>query len=153
MKSIAKIICCGVALAWMCSATARGEAADTTSDTDGDVTETTSATETGSALPTGGSSSVLTQVAGGAAPAPAGATGPTSIAATGGAAPAPAPAEDAKVVPTPPAPRVVVKPYRDKVDRTKVEKRITDNAARTQKRSADAEKDAAERAAKAQQGQ
>ena len=154
MKSIAKIICCGVALAWMCSATAREDAVDTTSDTDGDVTEATSATETGSALPTGGSSSVLTQVAaGGAAPAPTGATGSTSTAAAGGGAPAPAAVEDAPAVPTPPAPRVVVKPYHDKVDRTKVEKRIETNAAQTKKRSADAEKDAAERAAKAQQGQ
>ncbi len=43
MKSIAKIICCGVALAWMCSATAGEDAADTTSDAEGEVTETTSA--------------------------------------------------------------------------------------------------------------
>lgn len=56
-------------------------------------------------------------------------------------------------VPTPPATRVVVKPYHDKVDRAKVEKRIQDNADRTKKRSAEAKKDVTERAAKKQQGQ
>ncbi len=48
-------------------------------------------------------------------------------------------------VPTPPAPRIAVKPYHDKVSRTKVEKRIEDKAVRTRKRVAEAEKDAAER--------
>ena len=123
MKSIAKIICCGVALAWMYSATAREEAADTTSDAEGQVTETTSAAGAGSALPVGG-----------------------------GAAPTAAAADDV-VVPTPPAPRIAVKPYHDKVNRANVEKRIEDTAVRTRKRSADAEKDVAERAAKKQQGQ
>ncbi len=119
MKSIAKIICCGVALAWMYSATAEEEAADTTSAAEGQVTETTSAAAgAGSALPVGG-----------------------------GAAPAAAAADDV-VVPTPPAPRIAVKPYHDKVNRANVEKRIEDNAVRTRKRSAEAEKDVAERAAK-----
>lgn len=85
MKSIAKIICCGVALAWMVSATAAQEAA--------------------------------------------GATAPDDV-----------------VVPTPPAPRIAVTPYHDKVDRAKVEKRLDDKSARTRKRAAEAEKDAAERA-------
>jgi hypothetical protein len=89
MKSIAKIICCGVALAWMVSATAAEEAA-------------------------------------------------------GAAAP------DDVVVPTPPAPRIAVKPYHDKVDRAKVERRLDDKSARTRKRAAEAEKDAAERAARQQ---
>ncbi len=95
MKSIAKIICCGVALAWMHGATAKEDAA-----------------------------------------AP-GTAGTISSAA--------APADD-RVVPTPPAPRIAVKPYHDKVDRAKVEKRIEDNAKLTRKRSTDSEKDAAERA-------
>lgn len=104
MKSIAKIICCGLALAWMVSATAAEEAAD--------------------------------QVAG------------TSAATNGGAV-----APDDVVVPTPPAPRVAVKPYHDKVDRAHVEKRLDDKSARTKKRVAEAEKDAAERAARAQPAQ
>jgi hypothetical protein len=90
MKSIAKIICCGVALAWMVSAAAAEEAA-------------------GAAVP------------------------------------------DDVVVPTPPAPRITVKPYHDKVDRAKVERRLDDKSARTRKRAAAAEKDAAERAARQQQ--
>ncbi len=118
MKSIAKIICCGVALAWMCSATAEEETAGQATTADGQVTDAT--------------------LAGAAA-------------AGGGAAPVAAPADDV-VVPTPPAPRIAVKPYHDKVDRAKVEKRLEDHATRTRKRSAEAEKDAAERAAR-QQGQ
>ncbi len=108
MKSIPKIICCGVALAWICSATAEEETA-------GQATDTT-------------------------------------LAAAGGAAPAAA-APDDVVVPTPPAPRIAVKPYHDKVDRAKVEKRLTDKSDRTKKRAAEAEKDAAERAATGQAGQ
>ncbi len=61
-------------------------------------------------------------------------------------------APDDTVVPTPPAPRIAVKPYHDRVDRAKVVKRIEDNAKLTRKRSADSEKDAAERA-KVRQGQ
>ncbi len=108
MKSIAKIICCGVALAWICSATAEEETAGQAAD--------------------------------------------TALAAAGGAAPAATPPDDV-VVPTPPAPRIAVKPYHDKVDRAKVEKRLEDHATRTRKRSAEAEKDAAERAARAQPAQ
>ncbi len=87
-----------------------------------------------------------TQVAG----ATSGAAG-TTAAAGGDAAPAAAP--DDVVVPTPPAPRIAVTPYRDKVDRAKVEKRLTDKSDRTKKRTAEAERDALERAAKTQAGQ
>lgn len=126
MKSIAKIICCGVALAWMCSAMAEDDTAGQAATTEGQVTETTAAAAggTGSAAPAGG-----------------------------GAAPAAVAGEDAKAVPTPPAPRIAVKPYHDKINRANVEKRIENNAAITKKRSAVVEKDAADRAAKAQQGQ
>jgi hypothetical protein len=144
MKSIAKIICCGVALAWMCSAMAEDDVANP-APAAGEEVEASAAVAEGtvSALPTGGNSSFLTQSAtAGAAPVLADA-----------AAPAPAAAEDAKVVPTPPAPRIAVKPYHDKINRANVEKRIENNAAITQKRSAVVEKDAADRAAKAQQGQ
>ncbi len=148
MKSIAKFVCCGVALAWMCSAAAEDDVANPA-----EVTETTAAAAGGAvpASPTGGSGSVLTQVAAGAAaPASTGGTANAVQADAGAAAPA---AEDAKVVPTPPAPRIAVKPYHDKINRANVEKRIENNAAITQKRSAVVEKDAADRAAKAQQGQ
>jgi hypothetical protein len=100
MKAIAKIVCCGMVLAWVHSAVAEEDAVD----------------------PAAG--------AGGAA------------SATVAAAP------DDAVVPTPPAPRVAVTPHKDKVDRARVEKRLTDKSDRTKKRSADAEKDAAERAAR-----
>lgn len=105
MKAIAKIICGGVALAWMCSAVAEEPAAGVT----------------------------------GVSPA---------LAAADADVPATAAAEQDIAVPTPPAPRIAVKPYRDKVNRAKVEKRIEDRAARTKKRTAEAERDAAERAAK-----
>jgi hypothetical protein len=176
MKSIAKIICCGVALTWMCGASARGEDADTNQAAEVEVTEVAPAADAVevSALPTGGSSSLLTQTAAGSSQAAAstqaaagstqiatGSTAPASAGATSNAtppadalvAPAAPVTEDVKVVPTPPAPRVAVKPYRDKINRTKVEKRIENNAAITRKRTATAEKDVAERAAKQQQGQ
>lgn len=57
---------------------------------------------------------------------------------------APAQAQSGQGVPS--VDRVPVTPYRDKVDRTRIEKRISDRAARTKKRSLDAEKDAAGRA-------
>ena len=123
MKSIAKIICCTIALAWMYSATAEEEAVDQTSTGEGQVAE--------------GSPTVAADV---------------PAADAGAAAPAAAAADDA-VVPTPPAPRITVTPYRDKVDRAKVEKRLEDRSTRTKKRSAEAEKDVAERAAKQQQSQ
>lgn len=173
MKSIAKIVCCGVALAWMYSATAEEEAVGQTAEDE--VTDSTSAAapENGSAMPTRGSSRVLTPMTGrGTSSASAGGTtNATSNASDGDEAPAAggeatnsvltAPAEvatpstaapDDVVVPTPPAPRIAVKPYHDKVDRANVEKRLDDKSARTKKRSAEAEKDVAERA-KAQQGQ
>lgn len=124
MKSIAKLICCGVALAWMYSAIAEEDAAGQAATADGQVTDAAAAAAgTASAPPAGGST----------APAAA--------------------ATDDVVVPTPPAPRIAVKPYHDKVDRAKVEKRLDDQATRTRKRSAEAEKDVAERAARTQQGQ
>lgn len=49
-----------------------------------------------------------------------------------------------------PATRVPVKAYYEKVDRARIEKRMDDRAARTLKRKTSAEKDAAERAVKAQ---
>jgi hypothetical protein len=154
MKTIAKIICCGVALVWMCSATAREEAADATSEAEGEVTETTSAAGGGASLPTAGSSIVLSPIAGtGMAIASAGGDTAAMQAAAADVAGSTSAAVEDVTVPTPPATRVVVKPYHDKVDRAKVEKRIEDNAVRTRKRSADAEKDVAERAAKKQQGQ
>ncbi len=122
MKSIAKIICCTIALAWMYSATAEEEAVDQTSTGERQVAE--------------GSPAVAADV---------------SAADAGAAAPAAAP--DDAVVPTPPAPRITVTPYLDKVDRTKVEKRLEDRSTRTKKRTAEAEKDVAERAAKQQQSQ
>jgi hypothetical protein len=151
MKSIAKVICCGVALAWMCSAAAKD--ADATQAAEAEVTEVTPAADgvEVSALPAGGNSALTQVAAEAAAPASAGATANTVLADAG--APAPAAAEDAKVVPTPPAPRIAVKPYHDKINRARVEKRIENNAAITKKRSAVVEKDAADRAAKAQQGQ
>lgn len=64
-----------------------------------------------------------------------------------------APADVDNAVPTPPAPRVAVQPYHDKVDRANVEKRLEDKGKRTKQREAVVEKDAAEKAAKAQQNQ
>lgn len=52
-----------------------------------------------------------------------------------------------------PAARVPVKAYYEKVDRVRIEKRMDDRAARTLKRKTSAEKDATERAAKAQANQ
>ncbi len=119
MKSIAKIICCSVALAWMYSATAEEEAAADQAST---------------------GETQVTQASPGAAADPAAGAGPAAA------------APDDVVVPTPPAPRVTVMPYQDKVDRARVEQRLQDKATRTQKRSAEAEKDAAERAIQSQQG-
>ncbi len=113
MKAIAKIICCGVVLAWIHGAAAEEEGVDQTSAGGGSITET---------------------------PLAAAAGGATSAAA----------APDDAVVPTPPAPRITVAPYHDKVDRAKVEKRMDDRSKRTKQRSAEAEKDAAERAARQQ---
>ncbi len=113
MKAIAKIICCGMVLAWIHSAAAEEDAVDQTS-------------------------------AGGQDAAPLAAPADPAAAASATVAAAP----DDAVVPTPPAPRVTVMPHKDKVDRARVEKRLTDKSDRTKKRSADAEKDAAERAAR-----
>ncbi len=117
MKAIAKIICCGMVLAWIHSAAADEDAVDQTSAGGQDTTPL-------------------------AAPADPAAGAGGAASATVSAAP------DDAVVPTPPAPRVTVMPHKDKVDRARVEKRLTDKSDRTRKRSADAEKDAAERAAR-----
>lgn len=62
-------------------------------------------------------------------------------------APAAQPAQGA-----PQTDRVPVKPSYEKVDPARIKKRIADRAARTKKRTLDAEKDASQRAAKSQQG-
>jgi len=113
MKSIVKIILCGIAIAWMYSATAEEEGAGQIS---------------------------------------AGAGADANVPAADANVAAPAAAEDV-TVPTPPAPRIAVAPHRENVDRTQVEKRLEDRSARTKKRTAEAEKDVAERAGKAQQNQ
>ena len=118
MKTIAKMVLCGVALAWLQSASA-----------DEDTTDTAPAVD-------------ATQVV--AAPA-------VTQSALDASTTAPADVDNA--VPTPPAPRIAVQPYRDKVDRANVEKRLQDKGNRTKQREAVVEKDAAERAAKAQQNQ
>jgi hypothetical protein len=141
MKSMTKIICCGVALAWMGSAVARGDVANVNQAAEVELSAINSAAD---------GVEVSTLQTSGAAPVLADAT--TAIPADA-AVPVPVAAEDAKAVPTPPAPRITVKPYHDKINRANVEKRIENNAAITQKRSAVVEKDAADRAAKAQQGQ
>jgi hypothetical protein len=126
MKSIAKIICCSVVLAWMCGATAEEEeaAAGQVSTGESQVVET-----------------------------PPGATADPNAGAAGAASAPAAAAPDDVVVPTPPAPRITVMPHEDKVDQTRVEQRLQDKATRTKKRTAEAEKDAAERAGKQSQGQ
>jgi hypothetical protein len=113
MKLQAKIICGGIALAWLQVATA-GDVA--VSDQAGTI--------------------VLESVS-----APADAAQVQLQAAS-----APAGTQDGGA-----QARVPVKPYYDKVDRARIEKRISDRAARTKKRSVEAEKDAATRAAKTQQ--
>lgn len=119
MKPVAKIICCGIGLAWLHGAMA---AEVTVSDQGGSV--------------------VLESL-----------SAPPGMAAV---APSPAPASAGTGLP-PPAPavqdgggaaRVTVQPHYEKVDRANIEKRMDDRAARTQKRKASAEKDAAERAAR-----
>lgn len=62
---------------------------------------------------------------------------------------APDPAMPASAVPA--VRRAPVKVYYDKVDRTRAEQRLESNALRARKRSAEARKDASERAARAQQ--
>ncbi len=154
MRTITRVICCGVALAWMYSATAEEEAVEQASTAEGEVADVAPSAEggTGPSAPTGGNSRVLAQAAAAAATGgtSAGTAADPAAVPADAAMPAAAPADDA-VVPTPPAPRVTVAPYHDKVDRTAVEKRIEDHATRTRQRSAEAEKDVAERAR--QQGQ
>ncbi len=57
---------------------------------------------------------------------------------------------DDLVAPTPPAPRITVAPRRETVDKAKIEKRMDERSARTSKRTAEAEKDVAERATQQQ---
>lgn len=122
MKTISRIICCAVALVWMFSATAAEDAVDQGATGEDQATE----------VPAGD---------------PSGNAAAASAAASSGASAADAVA-DAAQVPTPPAPRIPVAPYKDKVDRAAVEKRLSDRAARNEKRTAQAAKDAAEREAK-----
>jgi hypothetical protein len=127
MKLIAKIICCGIALGWLHGAVA-GDV--TVSEQNGSIVLEL-ATPPDAPQP---------------APVPAGTTGvvpPVQAQPEQGAAPSAAPVTGAPVT------RVPVKPYYQKVDRANIEKRMDDRAARTKKRKADAEKDVAERAAKA----
>jgi hypothetical protein len=112
MKTISKIACCAVALAWMFSANADEDTFDQGSGPD-------QATE--------------------AAPAAANGTAAVVVA-------------DAPEVPTPPAPRITVAPYHDKVNRASLEKRMHDRALRNEKRAADAEKDVADRESRRLQG-
>jgi hypothetical protein len=136
MRTMTKLVCCGVTALWMTGAAAEDEGGNGQA-----AAEETMAAAGGNAAT--GNSQLLAQ-------SPAGG-GATAAAPAANAAPAAtdAPAvKDAEAVPTPPAPRIAVRPYHDKVDRAKVEKRLEDKAVRTRKRTADAEKDAAERAAR-----
>lgn len=117
MKTMTKIICCGIGLAWLQGAMAAGV---TVSDQGGSVV-----LESLSAPP---------DMGGASSPAPAAATGTS---------PQPPAAQDGV-----PAARITVQPHYEKVDRATIEKRMDDRAARTRKRQADAEKDAAGRAAR-----
>ena len=123
MKPIAKFICCSIALGWLQGAVAADVAV---SEQNGSIV-----LEMGAAPPD------VVQPAS----APVGAS---DIAPPAQAQPGP----DAA-----PATRVPVKAYYETVDRANIEKRMDDRAARIKKRKADAEKDAAERAAKAQMNQ
>lgn len=120
MKPIAKIICCSIALGWLQGAAAADVAV---SEQNGSIVMELVAAPPDAAQP---------------ASAPMGmpdAAQPTQA----------QPGQDAA-----PVTRVPVKAYYEKVDRANIEKRMDDRAARTMKRKAEAEKDAAERAAKAQ---
>jgi hypothetical protein len=120
MKATAKIICFGVALAWLPAAMAAGIVV---SDQGGTI--------------------VLESVA---APADAAQVQPQPA-----SAPASVPVQALPDQGGSSAARVPVQPYYNKVDRASIEKRMADRAARAQKRKADAEKDAAGRAAQVQQ--
>jgi hypothetical protein len=118
MRTVAKTICCGVALMWMQGAGA------------GDVAVSEQA-----------GTIVLESVA----------AQPDAVQSASAPANAPVQAQPEQGASS--AARVPVKAYYEKVDRAHIEKRIADRAARTKKRSLEAEKDAAERAAKAQVNQ
>jgi hypothetical protein len=60
------------------------------------------------------------------------------------------PASAPQAVTAPVSSRVTVQPYTDTVDRARIEKRLEDRGTRTKKRVLEAEKDAAERAARSQ---
>ncbi|BBI99709.1 hypothetical protein FGKAn22_14020 [Ferrigenium kumadai] len=117
MKQSAKIIWCGVALAWLQGATA-GELA---------VSEQAGAI-------------VLESV-----------TAPADTAQGQAQAPSSAPPSAQQDQNASSSERVPIKANYEKVDRTRIEKRLSDREARTRSRSLEAEKDAAERAAKTQQ--
>lgn len=131
MKLTAKIMCCGIALGWLQGVSA-GEVA--VSEQNGSIVLELASPPPDATQPVSAPAGMTTSApAGMAASAPMG---------TANAAP---PAQGAA-----PVARVPVKAYYEKVDRANIEKRMDSRAARTKKRSLDAEKDAAERAAKAQ---
>ncbi|HXU94319.1 MAG TPA: hypothetical protein VFP33_11760 [Gallionella sp.] len=143
MKSIAKVICCSVALAWLHSATAGEKDTNPHSAAEHKVTDTSATSEnggSGSVLLTGGSSGVSTPEAAAGSAVPA--------ADTGGAMDSGA---DGAEVAAPPAQKVPVQARPQLIDRTQIEKRMETEFNRTKKRTADAEKDVADRAAKKQQ--
>ncbi|HZW25238.1 MAG TPA: hypothetical protein VFF26_07130 [Gallionella sp.] len=120
MKPIAKIICCGIALGWLQGAAA-GDV--TVSEQNGSIVLELVAAPPDAVQP---------------ASAPAGIVPPVQAQSEQGATPGVAPVT-----------RVPVKVHYERVDRANIEKRMDARAARTKKRKADAEKDVAERAAKA----
>ncbi len=134
MRTISKTICFVIVLAWI----------------QGTGAEEVTVSEQNGAI-------VLESVAASADAAQQAVSAPAAIPAASSPAQAqPAQAQPAQAQPAQAAPsgtRVPVKAYYDKVDRANIEKRIADRAARTKKRSLDAEKDAAERAAQAQMTQ
>lgn len=117
MKSMAGIVCGGIAMAWLGGAMAEEIVA---TEQDGEIMLEAAAV--------GGSS--------------AAASSPPAAGDMANAAPQQADT---------PSTRVPVKAYYEKVDQTRIEQRMTDRAARTQKRQAHAQKHASEQAAVAQQ--
>lgn len=125
MSTLAKTICCVAALAWIQGAGA-GEVV--VSDQGGSI--------------------VLSAESSPDAVQPASAPAGLPVSASTGMSDTPSQVPDGQGAA--PVTRVPVKAYYEKVDRANIEKRMEARAARTMKRKAEAEKDAAERAAKAQ---
>lgn len=131
MKPIAKIICCGIALGWLQAAAAAGEV--TVSEQGGSILLS------------------LESLPDAVQPASAPAGQPVSAPARTADAAQPAQVQDGQGAA--PVTRAPARVYYERVDRANIEKRMDDRAARTMKRKAEAEKDAAERAANAQMNQ